>query len=79
LTKTESLDKYENEADTYAQENLISKEIWNEIIENRSTLNDDKIIAIGNQYKINPAILLGRVCFEMNAYAMKTKIDKKMK
>jgi len=79
LIKKENLDKCENEANTYAQENLISKEVWNDIINNHLPLNDDKIIAIGNQYGINPAILLGRVCFEMNDYAIKTKIDKKMK
>lgn len=79
LTKKENLDKCESEADSYAQEKLISSEIWNDIIKNHLPLNDDKIIAIGNQYKINPAILLGRVCYEKDYYAMKTEIDKTMK
>ena len=79
LVEKESLNKYENEADFYAQEKLISKEIWNTIVENELPLDDDKIIAIGNKRKINPAILLDRVCYETNDYAMKTKIDKKIK
>ena len=78
LTKKNNLDNYENDADSYAQEKLISKEVWNDIIENHIPLNDDKIIAIGNRHRINPAILLGRVCYEMNYYAMRTMINKKM-
>lgn len=79
LTRKENLDKCENEADNYAQEKLISKEIWQDILGNHLPLNDHKIIALGNKHKINPAILLGRVCYEMDYYAMKTHIDKKMK
>ena len=79
LTTKDSTDSYESEADSFAQEKLISKECWNDIINNYLPLNDDKLIDIGKKYIINPAILLGRVCFEMNYYALKTKIDKKLK
>ncbi len=79
LTRKQNLDKCENEADNYAQEKLISKDIWQDILKNHLPLNDDKIIVLGNKHKINPAILLGRVCYEMDYYAMKTHIDKKMK
>lgn len=78
LTKKQNIDEFENQADAYAQEKLIPKSVWQDIIENHLPLNDEKIIALGNQYKINPAILLGRVCYEMDYYAMKTTIDKKM-
>ncbi|NEN25317.1 HigA family addiction module antidote protein [Cryomorpha ignava] len=79
LTRKQNLDKCENEADTYAQEKLIPKHIWQDISENHLPLNDEKIIALGDEHRINPAILLGRVCYEMDYYAMKTSIDKKMK
>ncbi len=70
---------YEKEADSFAQEKLISKICWEDILKNYLPLSDDKIIQIGEKYNINPAILLGRVCYEMNYYAVKTKIDKKLK
>lgn len=79
LTRKQNLDKCENEADTYAQEKLIPKKTWQLVLENHLPLNDEKIIALGDEYRINPAILLGRVCYEMDYYAMKTTIDKKMK
>ena len=69
----------EREADDFAQSKLISPNIWNEILEHHLPLNDEKIIDLGNKFEINPAILLGRVCFEMGYYAFKTKIDKKLK
>lgn len=79
LTRKQNLDKCETEADNYAQQKLIPKDIWHDILENYLPLNDEKIKALGDKYKINPAILLGRVCYEMDYYAMKTTIDKKMK
>ena len=79
LTKKQNLDECENEADNYAQESLIHARIWQEILDNHLPLDDDKIISLGNDYRINPAILLGRVCYEMNYYGMKTVIDKKLK
>lgn len=69
----------ENEANLFAQQKLISNNIWSEILENYLPLSDDIIIELGNKFEINPAILLGRVCFEIDYYAMKTKIDKKLK
>lgn len=78
FTKKDKTDHTESEADSYAQEKLISKECWNDILNNYLPLNDDKLIEIGKKYNINPAILLGRVCFEMNYYALKTKIDRKL-
>ncbi|AFU68151.1 addiction module antidote transcriptional regulator, HigA family [Psychroflexus torquis ATCC 700755] len=79
LTRKQNLDKCETEADNYAQQKLISKDIWQDILDNHLPLNDEKIKALGDKHKINPAILLGRVCYEMDYYAMKTTIDKKMK
>lgn len=79
LTKKQDLNTFEHEADEYAQEALIPGAVWQDVVDNHLPLNDDKIIALGNEYRINPAILLGRVCYEMNDYALKTTIDKKLK
>lgn len=79
LTTNSKTDTYETEANLFAQEKLISKDCWSDIINNYLPLNDDKILDIGEKYRINPAILLGRVCYEMNYYALKTKIDKRLK
>lgn len=79
LTGKQHLDKCETEADNYAQQKLISKDIWQDILDNHLPLNDEKIKVLGDKHRINPAILLGRVCYEMDYYAMKTTIDKKMK
>lgn len=78
LTTKDSTNNFEKEADSFAQEKLISTEYWNDIIRNYLPLNEDKIIVIGEKYNINPAILLGRICFETNFYAVKTIINKKM-
>ena len=79
LIDNEYSDNYEKEANLFAQEKLISKKCWNDISNNYLPLNDDKIITIGNKYNIHPAIILGRVCFEMDNYALKTGIDKDLK
>ena len=68
----------EKEADDFAKNKLIPPTIWNDILENHLPLNDDKIIALGNKFGINPAILLGRINFETDFYAIKTKIDKNL-
>lgn len=64
----------EQEADSFAQESLISEEQWTELISNYS--GDDSIISFSKKYKINPAIPLGRLCYESDFYAFKSKIDK---
>ncbi len=69
----------EKEADSFAQKKLISENIWNEVINNHTPLNDSKIIDLGTRFGIHPAIFLGRVSYEMDYYALKTKIDKKLK
>lgn len=79
LTINQNLKECEKEADNYAKETLIQKKIWQDILGNHLPPSDDKIIALGNQYRINPAILLGRVSYEMNCYGIKTMIDKKLK
>lgn len=79
LTFASRTDINESEADLFAQEKLISKECWSDIENNYIPLNENKILKIGEKYKVNPAILLGRICYEMSYYALKTRIDKKLK
>jgi len=79
LVNENLINEKENEANLFAQQKIISKDIWDEILDNYLPLNDEKIIGLGDKFEINPAILLGRVCFEMDYYAMKTKIDKTLK
>lgn len=67
---------FELQADEYAQKSLISDSQWKELIDFYTPLNDDKIIEFGEKHKIHPAIILGRACWEMKNYAIKSKIDK---
>lgn len=68
---------YEEEADNYAQLNLISPEEWNSII-NLPEINDYSIRLKANEFGINPAIILGRISHDSNYYAFKSRIDKKL-
>lgn len=79
LTRKKSLDEYETQADNYAQQKLIANEIWQDLVNHHISPNDEKLKTLGDQYKINPAILLGRFCFENSNYAVNTTIDKTMK
>lgn len=79
LTRKSSSDVYEVQADQYAQQKLIADEIWKDVLNHHLSLNDEKIKALGNKYRINPAILIGRVSFETKNYALKTSINKAMR
>lgn len=67
----------EKEADNFAQANLIDADKWLNFTKNGS-FNDDAIIEFSKENKINPAIVLGRICFENKNYAVKTKIDRSL-
>lgn len=77
LNKIEEND-FENEANLYAQESLIPSRYWSDFLENYTPLSDTMICEFANKYRIHPAIVHGRVCFERNHYAVKTTIDKKL-
>lgn len=79
LTRKKNVDECERQADKYAQESLIPTNVWQDVLDNNYPLNDDRITTLGNKYRINPAILFGRVCYEKNNYRVKTSIDKKLK
>jgi HTH-type transcriptional regulator/antitoxin HigA len=69
----------EKEADQYAQEKLITRELWDTILKNGFPVNDNRILEIAEEHNTNPAIILGRISYETNNYAIKTKIDKKLR
>lgn len=79
FTNKSKSDNFETEADMFAQEKLISKDLWNEIVKKEFLVGDEKIIEIAEKHLVNPAILLGRISFETNNYSLKTSIDKKLK
>ena len=78
LTKNDETE-IENQANLYAQESLIPKDNWTDFIENYMPINDEKIYKFAEKNRINAAIILGRVCYEMRDYKIKTNIDKKLK
>lgn len=69
--------KHEKEADEFAQANLISKDQMKEL-ESLIPLNDPKILDFADKHGINPAIIIGRICWEMDYYAIKTSINKQL-
>ena len=78
FTEKTSVGEQEDAANRYAQEQLIPKDVWQRI-KNNAMMCDDDIIAIGDAQKINPAIILERICYVKNNYARKTKIDKTLR
>lgn len=68
----------EHAANNYAQDALIPKECWEELKHNNAALTDEKIYEFSDKYRIHPAIILGRICFESSDYVRKASIDKKI-
>jgi len=66
----------EKEANLFAINKLIPESIWNKIALYEFPINDDIILDLGLRFKINPAIIQGRICFEIDSYAIKTTINK---
>ena len=77
LTKMDE-NAIEKEANLYAQESLIPSQCWEDLITNYSPVSDDTITAFSKKNRINPSIVLGRACYELNFYEVKTTIDKKI-
>jgi len=67
----------EDEADLFASNNLIPPQQFKKL-GNLNQVTDEKIISFSVKYKINPAIVLGRVCWEMDNYAVKSSIDRSL-
>ena len=67
---------YEQQANKYAQKSSITENQWTDLVNSDIPLTDDRIKEFAFKYRINPAIVLGRVCHDMNYYAVKSSIDK---
>lgn len=66
----------EKQANIFAQNGLINKEDWEQFKKNLYlNNNDESIIAFAKKIKINPCIVRGRVCFELNEYRSYTSIS----
>ena len=76
IIDSKAKDTFELQADEYAQKSLISDALWEELKTNYKPLSDVTIFEFAKIYKINPAIILGRICWEKNDYARKSNIDK---
>ena len=68
----------EEEANEFAKEALIPKEQWEEFL-GQQQHNDEAIIAFAAQINIHPAIVLGRLQYERNNYAVQSNIDRKIR
>ncbi len=77
LTHNEE-NQFETESNDFAEKHLIPKDCWNDILVNKNSLTDQKIEKISQKHSIHPAIILGRVSFEMNHYSINTTIEKKL-
>lgn len=58
----------EFEADKYAQDNLIDRDIWDDFIYSNDSFNDDVIIEFSNKINVHRGIVRGRVCHEFPEY-----------
>lgn len=66
----------EKQANTFAQNGLINKDDWEQFKKNLYfNNNDESIIVFAKKIKINPCIVRGRVCFEINDYRSYTTIS----
>jgi len=71
-------DLHEKEADEFARDNLILPEQWKILLQNYKPYNDKNIMSFSAKYKINPAIVLGRLSWETDFYKFKSEIDKNL-
>lgn len=65
----------ETAADDFAKNALIPEELWIELLQ-ETPLNDDRVRAFAAKHQTHPAIVLGRLLYEQNFYAVKSTIDR---
>jgi HTH-type transcriptional regulator / antitoxin HigA len=68
----------EEEANDFAKEALIPTEQWKKFLHHQQH-DDDTIITFAAQINIHPAIVLGRLQYERNDYAVQSNIDRKIR
>lgn len=68
--------KEEKEANEFAKACLIPSNEWESFFTDMDALQDTKILAFAKKIKMHPAIIRGRVCFELDSYRFpKSVID----
>ncbi len=65
-------DEIEKEANELAQEALVPKKTWNELISNKK-ITGQQLHALAEKLKIHPAVIAGRIRFERNNYNLLTR------
>jgi len=68
FTNNTKNDILEFEADSFARNELIPLDAWNQFIQANDVFSDDVIIDFAEEINIHPAIVRGRVCYEYNNY-----------
>lgn len=71
-------DIYEKEADHYAQNSLISEQLWEDFKINYKPYDDKHILKFSKLFSINPAIIFGRLCWDTDNFKRRTEIDRKL-
>lgn len=67
--------KAEKEADDYAMNNLINSSEWESFITSPNRLQKKAMLDFAKKLKIHPAIVKGRLCYELNSYTLKIDIE----
>ena len=67
----------EIEANEFAQNHLIPTEEWDKLLA-AIPISQEYLIEMAERINIHPSVILGRVCYEYNSYAVVTQIDKKI-
>lgn len=70
---------YEEEADFFARNNLISASVWEQFKEYEFPFEDKLIEHLARSHDIHPAIIFGRMCFENKNYKVFTRLDRAIK
>lgn len=80
ISNEEFNNSYEDEADSFAREQLISSELWKQFrmqTKNVSSYTIQPYIErFAQEHHINPQIVLGRYTFETNSYKMRSRFAK---
>lgn len=69
----------EVEADTFAQDSLISPKAWADFEIKYFKPMDTDFIAFADQYNVHPAIPFGRFCYKLKQFKKQTKIDRELR
>ncbi len=78
FTNAPNIEKEELDADNFAKHNLIEIKEWNIFFSTNDDFNDECILNFSKKIKVHPAIIRGRVCYEMPEYYRKRTIINSM-